>query len=62
MAPKLQAGGIFWLAFHVAEQLNRGVPLKIIADVVGHLDTRSISRYAAVNIEQLRECALPVPA
>jgi len=46
---------------HIAEQLNRGVPPKIIAEVVGHTDTRSISRYAGVNIEQLRSCTLPVP-
>jgi site-specific recombinase XerD len=48
--------------YHIAEQLNRGVPAKVIADVVGHSDTRSISRYAGVNFEQLRTCALPVPS
>lgn len=47
---------------HIAEQLNRGVPPKVIADVVGHSDTRSLSRYAGVDIEQLRSCALPVPS
>jgi integrase len=47
---------------HIAEQLNRGIPPKVIADIVGHSDTRSISRYAGVNIEQLRNCALPVPS
>lgn len=46
---------------HIAEQLNRGVPPKVVADVVGHSDTRSVSRYAGINIEQLRLCALPVP-
>lgn len=46
---------------HIAEQLNRGVPPKVVVDVVGHSDTRSISRYAGVDIEQLRCCALPVP-
>ncbi|MBM3788877.1 MAG: hypothetical protein FJW35_00845 [Acidobacteria bacterium] len=46
---------------HIAEQLNRGVPPKVVIDVVGHSDTRSISRYAGINIEQLRRCALPVP-
>jgi integrase/recombinase XerD len=46
---------------HIAEQLNRGVPPKVVVDVVGHSDTRSVSRYAGIDIEQLRRCALPVP-
>jgi integrase/recombinase XerD len=46
---------------HIAEQLNRGVPPKVIADIVGHSDTRSISKYAGIDMEQLRRCALPVP-
>ena len=46
---------------HIAEQLNRGVPPKVVVDIVGHSDTRSISRYAGIDIEQLRRCALPVP-
>jgi len=46
---------------HIAEQLNRGVPPKVVIDVVGHSDTRSLSKYAGINIEQLRRCALPVP-
>lgn len=46
---------------HIAEQLNRGVPPKVVVEVVGHSDTRSMSRYAGINLEQLRGCALPVP-
>lgn len=46
---------------HIAEQLNRGVPPKVVVDVVGHSDTRSISRYAGIDMVQLRHCALPVP-
>lgn len=46
---------------HIAEQLNRGVPPKVVIDVVGHSDTRTISRYAGIDIERLRLCALPVP-
>lgn len=46
---------------HIAEQLNCGVPPKVVVDVVGHSDTRSISKYAGINIEQLRRCALAVP-
>ena len=46
---------------HIAEQLNRGVPPKVVVDVVGHSDTRSISRYAGIDIERLRHCALRVP-
>jgi integrase/recombinase XerD len=46
---------------HIAEQLNHGVPPKVVIEIVGHSDTRSISKYAGINIEQLRRCALPVP-
>lgn len=46
---------------HIAEQLNHGVPLKVITEIVGHSDTRSISKYASINIKQLRSCALRVP-
>lgn len=46
---------------HIAEQLNRGVPAKVVVDVVGHSDTQSLSKYAGINMEQLRRCALPVP-
>jgi integrase/recombinase XerD len=46
---------------HIAEQLNCGVSPKVVIEVVGHSDTRSISRYAGINIERLRRCALPVP-
>jgi integrase/recombinase XerD len=46
---------------HIAAQLNRGIPPKVVVDVVGHSDTRSISRYAGIDMEQLRHCALPVP-
>lgn len=46
---------------HIAEQLNRGVSPTVVAGVVGHSDTRSMSRYAGINLEQLRRCALPVP-
>ncbi len=46
---------------HIAEQLNHGVPPKVITEIVGHSDTRSISKYAGINMKQLRRCALPVP-
>jgi len=46
---------------HIGEQLNRGVPPKVVAEVVGHSDTRSLSRYAGIDIERMRTCALPVP-
>jgi integrase/recombinase XerD len=46
---------------HISEQLNGGVPSKVVAEVVGHSDTRSISRYAGIDIKRMRICALPVP-
>ena len=46
---------------HIAEQLDHGVSPKVVIEIVGHSDTRSLSKYAGINIEQLRRCALPVP-
>jgi integrase/recombinase XerD len=46
---------------YIAEQLNHGIPPKVVVEIVGHSDTRSISKYAGINMEQLRRCALPVP-
>jgi hypothetical protein len=36
---------------HITEQPNRGVPPKLVADVVGHSEPRSLSKYAGINLE-----------
>lgn len=42
--------------------LQRGVPLKAIGDALGHRDMESTSVYIRLDVEALREVALPVPA
>lgn len=40
---------------------RRGAGLKLIADVLGHRSLGSTTRYAHVNLEELRQAALPWP-
>jgi integrase len=40
---------------------RRGAGLKLIADMLGHRCLDSTGRYALVNLEQLRQVALPWP-
>lgn len=42
--------------------LQQGVPLKAIGDALGHRDVESTSVYIRLDVESLREVALPVPA
>jgi site-specific recombinase XerD len=37
------------------------VPLKTIADLLGHLSINTTARYARVHLQELREAALPWP-
>lgn len=41
--------------------LQQGVPLKAIGDALGHRDMESTSVYIRLDVEALREVALPVP-
>jgi site-specific recombinase XerD len=40
---------------------RRGASLKLIADILGHGSLQSTLRYAHVNLEELRQAALPWP-
>jgi site-specific recombinase XerD len=40
---------------------RRGAGLKLIADLLGHRSLESTQRYAHVNLEELRQVALPWP-
>jgi site-specific recombinase XerD len=42
-------------------QLERGVSLKMIGDILGHCDTQTTSIYVRSALERLRRLALPVP-
>jgi len=59
---KIQAGGSYILRHTWATWAHRrGAGLKLIADVLGHRSLGSTQRYAHVNLEQLRQVALPWP-
>jgi integrase len=46
---------------HATRQLEHGVPLKIIGDILGHQDSKTTSRYVRSALNRLRRIALPVP-
>jgi integrase/recombinase XerD len=46
---------------HATRQLERGVHLKIIGDILGHHDSSTTSRYVRSALNRLRRIALPVP-
>ena len=58
----LKHKGVHILRHTVATRLHRrGVPLKTIADLLGHLSINTTARYARVHLRELREAALPWP-
>jgi site-specific recombinase XerD len=40
---------------------RRGINLKLLADILGHRSLETTTRYAHVNLEELRQAALPWP-
>ena len=46
---------------HATRQLEHGVPLKIIGDILGHQDSLTTSRYVRSALKGLRRIAPPVP-
>jgi site-specific recombinase XerD len=40
---------------------RRGIGLKAIADWLGHLNLNTTAQYARVNLEELKQAALPWP-
>jgi integrase/recombinase XerD len=54
--------GVHILRHTLATRLHRrGVPLKTIADLLGHLSINTTARYARVHLRELRQAALPWP-
>jgi site-specific recombinase XerD len=41
--------------------LEHDVPIDVIQSVLGHVNMETTQKYTAVNVKQLRECALEVP-
>ena len=46
---------------HASRQIATAAPPKVVSDILGHDDPRSISVYARVATERLREVCLPLP-
>lgn len=46
---------------YAAHLLRRGISLKTIGDLLGHASTESTCVYLRVNVDDLREVALPLP-
>lgn len=58
----LSARGVHILRHTLATRLcRRGVPLKTIADLLGHRSLNTTARYARVQFQQLRQAALAWP-
>lgn len=58
----IEAGGTHVLRHTCATWAHRrGAGLKLIADVLGHRSLETTQRYAHVNLEELRQAALPWP-
>jgi site-specific recombinase XerD len=59
----LNHGRVHILRHTFATRLHRrGLDIKTIADVLGHLSLDTTTRYARVNFDELRQAALPWPA
>ena len=46
---------------HATREVEMAAPAKAVSDILGHDDPRSLSAYARVATERLREVSLPVP-
>jgi integrase/recombinase XerD len=46
---------------HASRQVEFAAPPKVVSDILGHSDPRSLSTYARVATERLRAVCLPVP-
>jgi site-specific recombinase XerD len=59
---KLPHGGVHLFRHSFATyQLERGVPLKLIGDILGHRSTQTTAIYVRSALGRLRHLALPVP-
>jgi site-specific recombinase XerD len=46
---------------HATREVEMGAPAKVVSDILGHDDPRSLSVYARVATERLRAVCLPLP-
>ncbi len=59
---RLQHHGLHILRHSMAtHMLDKEIPITTIQSVMGHVSSESTKRYTAIDIRQLKECALEVP-
>ena len=59
---KLQHHGLHILRHSLAtHMLDKEIPITTIQSVMGHISSETTKRYTAIDIHQLKECALEVP-
>lgn len=59
---RLQHHGLHILRHSMAtHMLDKEIPITTIQSVMGHVSCESTKRYTAINVHQLKECALEVP-
>ncbi len=60
--PKGKLHGMHSLRHSLATTLlEQNEPIHVIQGILGHLDVNTTKRYTAVDVDQLRSCALEVP-
>jgi site-specific recombinase XerD len=42
--------------------LEQEIPIHVIQEVLGHVNAQTTERYTAIDVRQLKTCALEVPA
>lgn len=61
-APPKRQHGLHSLRHSLASRLlEKGTPVNVIGNILGHVDSDSASHYIRIDIEKLRQCSLEVP-
>lgn len=60
--PSTHAHGLHSLRHSLASRLlEKDVPVNVISNILGHVDSNSAKSYIQIDIEKLRQCSLEVP-
>lgn len=61
-APIIRQHGLHSLRHSLASRLlEKGTPVNVISNILGHVNSNTASHYLKVDIEKLRQCSLEVP-
>ncbi len=61
-APDTRQHGLHSLRHSLASRLlEKNVPVNVISNILGHVDSNSAKSYLQIDIEKLRQCSLEVP-